>query len=87
MHELHEIRLLLSRSFAGFVSHTLISNILVHEGNQAVVWVLNAMISASRTMMSELRKLRALLHGLGIRIQAQWLPSVVNQYADALYRT
>lgn len=45
------------------------------------------MVSASPTMMSELRKLRKMLHGMGMNIQAKWIPSAVNRFYNSLWRT
>lgn len=60
---------------------------LVHEDNQAVVQVLNAMVSASKAMMSEFRELNKLLVALGVQLDARWFPSAVNRLADSLCRT
>lgn len=38
-------------------------------------------------MMAELRKLQVLLHVLGVRIEARWIPSAANRFADSLSRT
>ena len=43
-------------------------------------------VSVSSQLMNELRKLRTVLHALGIHVKAEWLPSVVNRYTDALSR-
>jgi hypothetical protein len=37
-------------------------------------------------MMQELRRLQAMMVALGVRIEARWLPSAVNRFADALSR-
>lgn len=87
LRELRSVRLLLVRSFADYVSDPRIRTLLVHQDNQAVVHVLNAMVSASRPMMAELRKLHAILRRLGVRLDARWLPSAVNRFADSLSRT
>lgn len=84
--ELRAVRLLLQRDFADYVSQPKVRRVLLHEDNQAVVYVLNAMVSASRPMMAELRRLQALMRALGVSIEARWLPSAVNRYADALSR-
>ena len=87
LRELKAVRLLLQRHFAEFLKDPSVRHLLVHEDNQAVVYVLNSMVSASQPMMAELRKLQALLVALGVRIEARWLPSAVNRYADSLSRT
>lgn len=63
------------------------TKLLLHEDNQAVVFILNAMVSTSPMMMDELRRLQVLLRALGVKIEARWLPSAVNRFADALSRT
>jgi hypothetical protein len=86
LRELRAVRLLLQRHFAEYVSREETRKILLHEDNQAVVYILNAMVSSSSRMMQELRRLQAMLHALKVRIEARWLPSAVNRYADALSR-
>jgi hypothetical protein len=86
LRELKAVRLLLQRHFAAFVARPSTKRILVHEDNQAVVHILNAMVSASRPMMAELRRLEVMLRVLGVRMEARWLPSAVNRYADSLSR-
>lgn len=87
LRELRAVRLLLSRHFAAYVTRPGVQKLLLHEDNQAVVYVLNAMVSASPAMMVELRRLEKLLKALGVTIEARWLPSAVNKFADALSRT
>lgn len=87
LRELRAVRLLLHRHFSDFVSDPRIRRVLVQEDNQAVVFVLNSMVSASRPMMVELRKLEVLLRALGVKLEARWIPSAVNRFADALSRT
>jgi hypothetical protein len=86
LRELRVVRLFLQRHFAAFVEKSEVQQILLHEDNQAVVSILNAMVSASRPMMAELRRLEVMLRALGVRIEARWRPSEVNRYADALSR-
>ena len=59
--ELRAVRLLLGRAFAHYVRQVKTRRLLLHEDNQAVVAIVNAMVSASKPMMSELRKLQELL--------------------------
>jgi hypothetical protein len=56
LRELKAVRLLLQRYFASYVAQAETKRILLHEDNQAVVHILNAMVSASRPMMAELRR-------------------------------
>lgn len=85
--ELRAVRLLLHRHFSDYVSAPHVWRVLVQEDNQAVVYVLKAMVSASGPMMVELRKLEVLLRVLGVMMEARWIPSAVNRFADALSRT
>lgn len=52
-----------------------------------MVYVLNAMVSASKPVMAELRGLQRMMAAPGVTIESRWLPSAVNRYADALSRT
>lgn len=79
--ELRTIRLLLHHSSSEYISNRQVSSLLILEDNHAVVCVLNAMVLASRPMMSELRKLRTLLHVFGVQLDARWIPSAVTSTA------
>lgn len=87
LRELRAVRLLLHRHFCDYVSAPGVRKILLHEDNQAVVFVLNAMVSSSKPMMAELRKLEVLMRVQGVRLEARWIPSAVNKFADSLSRT
>lgn len=56
------------------------------EDNKAVVAVLNAKVVASTAMMSDLRKLRLLLHLMGVDLEARRIPTTVKRFADRLSR-
>ena len=84
LRELQAVRLLLHRHFAAYVSSPRVRKVLLHEDNQAVVYILNAMVSASREMIVELRRLEVLLRALNVKLDARWIPSAVNRFADAL---
>jgi hypothetical protein len=86
LRELKAVRLLLQRHLASFVAEAETTRLLVHEDNQAVVKILNAMVSASRPMMAELRRMEIMLRTLGVKVEARWFQSAVNRYADALSR-
>lgn len=58
-----------------------------HEDNQAVSQVLNSMVSASPSIMSDLRKLQKLLTSLRVNLDVRWVLLAVNRYADSLSRT
>jgi hypothetical protein len=84
--ELKAVRLLLQSQLARQIAKEGATHIRLHCDNQAVVHVVNAMVSASRPMMRELRKLKNVLDHLGVHVSSEWLPSVANRYADALSR-
>jgi hypothetical protein len=86
LRELKAVRLLLQKNFAHFVAKAETKRVLLHENNQAVVNILNDMVSSSRPMMAELRRLEVMLRILGVKMEARWIPSAVNRYADALSR-
>lgn len=54
--------------------------------NTGVVAAARSFTSASRPMMSELRKLKGVLDALGLEIRPEWLPSAANRFADLLSR-
>ncbi len=60
--------------------------LLVHVDNQEVVHITNSFVTASRPLMRELRWLKVVLSKLGVHIRAEWLPSAVNKFSDALSR-
>lgn len=59
----------------------------MQEENQAVVFVLNNMVSASLPMMVESRKLEVMLRAFGVRFEERWISNDVNRFADAFYQT
>lgn len=85
--ELRAIRRLLSGSFARYVSDPTVCRLLVHEENQAVISILNAMVSASKAMMTELLLLQRVLTAKDITIESPWILSAVNSYAEYLSGT
>ena len=60
--------------------------IRVRCDNMVVVAVLNAMVSRSTALMVELRRTVSLLSRLGCRLEASWLPTAENVWADKLSR-
>jgi hypothetical protein len=86
LRELEAVRLLLQRHFSSYVAQAETKRILFYEDSQVVVHILNAMFSASRPIMAELPRLDVTLRALGVRMEARWLPSAVNRYADSLLR-
>lgn len=47
--------------------------IFLQEDKQAVVYVLNVMVSASKPMMEELRKLEVMSRVMGIKLESGWI--------------
>lgn len=86
LRELKAFRLLLHRHFAAYLSSPCVCRILLHDDNQAVVYILNATVSASKEMMAGLQRLEGLLRVLGVRLEARWIRSAVNRFADTLSR-
>lgn len=64
-----------------------VRRVLLHEDNQAVVSIPNAIVSAWRPIMAELQKLASLLKGMGLQIEARRIPSAVKRFANSLPRT
>lgn len=79
--------MLLHRHFCGYVPAPGVRRILVHEENQDAVLFLNLMVSASKPMMSELRKFEVLMRVQGLRLEARSIASAVNKFSDSLSRT
>jgi hypothetical protein len=63
-----------------------VRNLLLWEDNQAVVHIINSMVSKPPAIMTELRTLHKFINTLGITTQASYLPSAVNRFADLLSR-
>jgi Reverse transcriptase (RNA-dependent DNA polymerase) len=84
--ELKAVRLLLMGNLGKKVQSVGATKLVLHCDNAAVVHITNAMVSASRPMMRELRRLKRLLDSMGVYIDSQWLPSVANRFADSLSR-
>lgn len=86
LRELRAIRMALTRHLGQRIERAQIGDLQVWCDNQAVVHIVNSLASASTELMHELRKLKLVLHRLGIHIKAEWLPSAMNRYADSLSR-
>lgn len=54
--------------------------------NQVAMHVINSLSSRSAALMAELRRLHKVVQRLGITINATWIASVANVWADALSR-
>ena len=81
------LRELLHRNFAVYVSEPRVKRLLLHKDNQAVMAILNAMVSASRPMMVEIWKLEVLMRVLEVKIEAKWLPRAGNRFPDSMSGT
>jgi hypothetical protein len=85
IYELMTVRLTLQE----FVEHCLLRQgefIRLFTDNMVVMHMVQAMVSRSPLLMSELRRLRAFLDRCGISLQTHHLPSALNLYADRLSR-
>lgn len=71
---LRPFRMLLQRHFAYHVSHPHIRLLLLHEDNYAMLYVLNAIISSSKPLIAELRRLQRMRQVLRVCIEERWLP-------------
>lgn len=87
LREHRAVRLSLTQSCAAFVSDPYTNCILLQQENMAVVYAINAMVSSLPAMIAELRKLQAALSALNVHLDAKWLPSAVNRFADAPSQT
>jgi len=54
--------------------------------SRVAMHVVNSFTSRSATLMTELRKLHEVVQLLGVTLEASWLASVANAWADALSR-
>jgi hypothetical protein len=87
------VRLLLPRktvagpaSFGTRLKEAGVRHLRLQCENMEAVHVTNAMVSARKPMMRELRLLKRELDRLGLHLDAKWLSSALNKYADALSR-
>lgn len=82
--EVAAVRLCLS-SFSGLLDGR--SGVLkVKADNSVAMHVLNGFSSRSAALMEELRKLRLQLRTMRVTLEASWLPSIANGWADLLSR-
>lgn len=84
--ELKAIRMLLQGPLGTEVKKRGLHELLLHVDNQPVVHIANSFVSSSRPLMQELRRLKRVLQHLNVHVRAEWLPSAVNRFADALSR-
>lgn len=84
--ELRTVRLSLT-SFMHLIKTAKEDVVRLYTDNTVTMYVVNAMMSKSKTLMRELRLLHALLWRHGVRLDAQYLPSALNLYADRLSRS
>lgn len=86
LRELKALRITLSRTLGTRFERYRAVEVLCHNDNRSVVHIMNSFVSSSPDMMAELRRLKVLLDKMGVRVRAEWLPSALNRYADALSR-
>lgn len=55
--------------------------------NSAVVYIVRAMVTASRDLMTELRLLKMVIERQCIELDFRWIASAENRYSDRLFRT
>ena len=84
--ELKAFRLLLESECGARVAGEHVQRIRFFCDNQAVVYIVRAMVSASKVLMKELRILERLLRALKVTVDIKWLPSGENVHADRLSR-
>jgi Reverse transcriptase (RNA-dependent DNA polymerase) len=84
--ELKAVRMLLMGAIGTKIKEADVKRLLLRTDNTGVMHITNAMVSASRPMMRELRRLKLILDTMGITLSSEWLPSVANKFADALSR-
>jgi hypothetical protein len=61
-----------------------INFLLLCVENTSVKCVTRSFVAASRPIMGELRQLKRVLDYLGLQLSSEWLPSILNKYADAI---
>lgn len=86
LRELRAIRMALTRHLGQRIERADVCDLKLYCDNQAVVHIVNSLVSASTELMHELRELKHVLDKMGIHISAEWLPSAMNRYVDALSR-
>lgn len=84
--DLNAVRLLLERKLGEATTAHDLKHLRLWCDNQTAVHVTNSFVSASQSLMQDLHRLRVTLPALYIQVKAEWLPSVVKQYADVLSR-
>jgi Reverse transcriptase (RNA-dependent DNA polymerase) len=82
--ELKVVLLLLMGNLGQSIKDAGAAKLLLNCDNAAVVHIVNAMVTASRPVMRELRLLKRLLDSMGIIVDSQRLPAVANLFADSL---
>jgi hypothetical protein len=70
------------RSVEWFLPELAGRRVLLHEDNQAVVWILTNMVTRSPELMRELRQLWALLDTHDISLRPVYIRSAANRIAD-----
>jgi hypothetical protein len=84
--ELKAIRMFLVGNLGERVHREGIKVLRLCVAKTSVKFVTRSFVAASCQMTRELRSLKRVLDYLGRQISSEWLPSILNKYADALSR-
>jgi hypothetical protein len=84
--ELKAIRMVLMGTLGERVKKEGIYLLRLCVDNSSVVHVKNVFVASIKSTMRELRLLKKVLDELGLQFSSEWIPSVVNKFADALSR-
>jgi hypothetical protein len=79
------VRMLLEE-FGSFIGLRRGEVICLWTENQVTTYVIDKMVSRSPALKGALRRLKRTLKGLGFQLDAKYLPSALNLYADRLSR-
>jgi hypothetical protein len=84
--ELKAIRMILKGNLGERVQREGIKVLRLYVDITSVNYVKRSFVAASRPMMREPRQLKRVLDYLGLQLSSEFLPSILNKYADALSR-
>jgi hypothetical protein len=84
--ELKAIRMLHMGNLGERVQRKGIKVLRLCVDNTSVKFVTKSFAAASRPNMRELRQFKRVLDYLGLQLSSEWLPSILNKYAEALSR-
>lgn len=80
------VRKLIQGNFGKKLKGRGISNLILHVDNEEVFHITKSFVSVSQPLIRELRRLKLVLSELNVHVRAEWLPSDINNFADALSR-